>query len=46
MDFVGGEIKAGKSKDEIMKATFIPGAEEWKGEGISRSLDAAYQELS
>ncbi len=46
LDFVGGEIKAGKSKDEIMKATFIPGAEEWKGEGISRSLDAAYQELS
>lgn len=44
--FVEGEMKAGKSKEEIMKATFIPGAEEWKGDGISRSLDAAYQELS
>ncbi|MBK0381775.1 MBL fold metallo-hydrolase [Pedobacter sp. SD-b] len=44
--FVASEMKAGKSKEEIMKATFIPGAEEWKGEGISRSLDAAYQELS
>lgn len=46
LDYVSGEIKAGKSKEEIMKATFIPGAEEWKGDGISRSLDAAYQELS
>ncbi|MBC7653460.1 MAG: MBL fold metallo-hydrolase, partial [Oligoflexus sp.] len=46
LDYISGEIKAGKSKEEIMKATFIPGAEEWKGDGISRSLDAAYQELS
>jgi cyclase len=46
LQFVGAEIKAGKSKEEIMKATQIPGAEEWKGDGISRSLDAAYIELS
>lgn len=45
LDFVGKEIKAGKSKDEILKATTIPGAAEWKGDGIERSLDAAYQEL-
>ncbi|MBD3748491.1 MAG: MBL fold metallo-hydrolase [Sphingobacteriales bacterium] len=44
--FVEGEMKAGKSKEEIMKATFIPGAEEWKGDGINRSLEAAFQELS
>jgi cyclase len=44
--FVGQEIKSGKSKEEIMKSISIPGAEEWKGDGISRSLDAAYQELS
>ncbi|HTN19580.1 MAG TPA: MBL fold metallo-hydrolase [Pelobium sp.] len=43
--FVGNEIKAGKSKEEILKATTIPGALEWKGDGIQRSLDAAYQEL-
>ncbi|HET8828777.1 MAG TPA: MBL fold metallo-hydrolase, partial [Pelobium sp.] len=45
LDFVGKEIKAGKSKAEIMSATTIPGASEWKGDGIHRSLDAAYQEL-
>jgi len=44
--FVEGEIKAGKSKDEIIKATSIPGAEEWKGDGIDRPLTAAYEELS
>ena len=44
--FVEGEIKAGKSKDEIIKATSIPGAEEWKGDGIDRPLTAAYEELT
>ena len=43
--FVGEEIKAGKSKEEIMKATEIPGSPEWKGEGIERTLSAAYEEL-
>nr|WP_294900134.1 MBL fold metallo-hydrolase [uncultured Pedobacter sp.] len=43
--FVDSEIKSGKSKEEILKATAIPGATEWKGDGIQRSLDAAYQEL-
>ena len=45
LEFVAKEIKAGKSKVEILKTTIIPGAEEWKGDGISRSLDAAYIEL-
>ncbi|CAN5437113.1 MBL fold metallo-hydrolase [soil metagenome] len=44
--FVGQEIKAGKSKEEILKATSIPGAEEWKGDGIERPLTAAYEELT
>lgn len=44
--FVGQEIKSGKSKEEIMLAKSIPGALEWKGDGIERSLDAAYQELT
>lgn len=40
------EIKAGKSKEEILKATTIPGATEWKGDGIARPLTAAYEELT
>ncbi len=44
--FVGNEKKAGKSKEEILKATFIPGAEDFKGQGIERSLTAAYEELA
>lgn len=46
LDFVGKEIKAGKSKDDILKATEIPGAPEWQGDGIARSLNAAYAELA
>lgn len=44
--FVGAEIKAGKTKEDILKATTIPGAPEWKGDGISRSLTAAFTELT
>ena len=44
--FVESEIKSGKSKDEILKATTIPGADEWKGDGIQRPLTAAYEELT
>lgn len=45
LKFVEGEIKAGKSKDEILKATLIPGSEAWKTEGIQRPLQAAIEEL-
>ena len=45
LQFVEGEIKAGKTKDEILKATAIPGADQWKGDGINRPLTAAYEEL-
>ena len=44
--YVEQGIKAGKSKEEILKATSIPGAEEWKGDGIERPLTAAYEELT
>jgi len=44
--FVGDEMKAGKTKEEILKATEIPGSPEWKGEGIERPLQAAFEELS
>jgi len=46
LEFVAAEIKIGKSKEEILKATEIPGATEWKGEGIERPLTAAYEELT
>lgn len=46
LKFVEAEMKAGKTKDEILKATIIPGGEEWKTEGIQRPLGAAFDELS
>ena len=46
LEFVGSEIKLGKSKDEVIKNSSIPGVTEWKGDGIGRSLQSAYEELS
>lgn len=46
LQFVEKEIKAGKSKEEILKAKSIPGVDEWKGEWIERGLTAAYEELT
>jgi glyoxylase-like metal-dependent hydrolase (beta-lactamase superfamily II) len=46
LKFVDGEIKAGKSKEDILKSTTIPGASEWQGDGIQRPLTAAYEELT
>jgi len=46
LKFVDGEMKAGKTKEEISKATEIPGSPEWKGAGIERPVSAAYEELS
>ena len=42
--FVYSQIKAGKTKEEIVKATSIPGVTEWQGDGIERGLEAAYEE--
>ena len=42
--FVKNQIKAGKTKEEIIKATSIPGVPEWQGDGIERGLQAAYEE--
>ena len=44
--FAEKEIKTGKSKDEFIKNTSIPGVTEWQGQGIERPLTAAYEELS
>ncbi|MEO6632514.1 MAG: MBL fold metallo-hydrolase, partial [Mucilaginibacter sp.] len=43
--YVAGAIKAGKTKDEIMAATSIPGVTDWKGDGIKWGTQAAYEEL-
>ena len=46
LDQVRKGIKSGKTKEEILKAKAIPGADEWKGDGIERPLGAAYDELT
>jgi len=46
LKFVEGEIKAGKSKEDILKTKSIPGTDEWKGDGITRPLEAAYTEIT
>jgi cyclase len=45
-NFVEGEVKAGKTKEVILAATAIPGNTEWQGDGIKRSLEAAYAEIA
>ncbi|MGC4104487.1 MBL fold metallo-hydrolase [Ferruginibacter sp.] len=46
LKFVEAEIKAGKSREDILKNKTIPGTEEWKGDGINRPLEAAYTEIT
>ena len=46
LDYTSAQIKAGKSKEDILKTTEIPGSPEWKGDGIQRPLTAAYEELT
>ncbi|HUS01415.1 MAG TPA: MBL fold metallo-hydrolase [Chitinophagaceae bacterium] len=46
LQYVEGEIKSGKTKEEIVKAKSIPGVTEWQGDGIERGLTAAYEELT
>lgn len=46
VSFVQDQIDAGKTRTEILAATAIPGVEDWKGQGIQRSLQAAYEELT
>ncbi len=44
--FVKNEIKSRKTKEDILKAQSIPGAEDFQGQGIQRSLTAAFEELT
>lgn len=45
-DYVAGSLKTGKSKDDILKATTIPGITDWQGDGIQRGITAAWEELT
>ena len=45
-DFVSGWIKAGKSKEDLLKQKAIPGVTEWQGDGIANGLQATYEELT
>jgi len=45
-DLVTAQIKAGKTKDEVLAITAIPGVDDWQGQGIKASLGAAYDEIS
>ena len=47
MDLGEKSIKAGITLEELKKSTtIVPGAEEWQGKGIERSLDAVYAEMT
>src|SRR6185312_3966041 len=37
-EWVSGWIKAGKSKNDLLKERSIPGVTEWQGDGIGRGL--------
>lgn len=45
LEHVGALLRSGRGEAEILKETAIPGAEEWQGDGIERSLKAAIVEL-
>jgi cyclase len=45
--YVRAALSEGQTLDQLKEATTsIPGASEWQGNGIARSLDAAWMELS
>ena len=46
LEFARAEHKAGKSKEEFLKNTAIPGVTEWQGSGIERPLTAAWEEVT
>ncbi len=46
LDFAEAQVKAGVSKEDFIKNISIPGVTEWKGEGITRPLTAAWEEVT
>lgn len=45
LKFTKESINAGMTKEAFLKTTSIPNSPEWKGDGISRPLEAAWAEL-
>ena len=48
LNYVEKEKSAGSSLEDMLNANLktIPGAPDWKGKGIERSIRSAYEELS
>lgn len=46
LKYVESQIRAGKSKEEILMTKLIPGGEEWGGDRIELGLEGAYTELT
>lgn len=46
MEYTSGAIARGTTLEELKKTTSIPGAPEWKGDGIATPLTAAFSELT
>ncbi len=46
LKFVAAEKADGKTKEQILKSTEIPGSPDFKGDGIERPLTAAWEELA
>ena len=44
--FTESEVKAGRTKEDFLKSTAIPGVTEWKGDGIQRPLGSAWDEVT
>lgn len=45
LEYVSAQLKSGNSKEDILATKEIPGAPQWQGDGIERSLNAALEEL-
>lgn len=46
LKYVSNQLKSKVSLENLLKTQEIPGASQWKGEGIERGLKAAYEELT
>ncbi len=46
LQFTEEQIKAGKTKEEFLKTTTLPFETQWKGDGLQRPLQAAWEELT
>jgi cyclase len=44
--FAEQSVRSGMTKEEFIKSTAIPGVSEWTGQGMERTLTAAYDEVS